>query len=174
MKRIRGVLYFDDMPGDLWKIKTMIKIMSMSMASGWLVAGGSRVLEPAMILRALLTFGLVAATGLAVGCGKHDDAPAVAVAATNAPAPGDQTAPGTVPGAMPTPATQQVIAAPENGDLNATLAELTRELRRTMIGRRLSGSFEEFVAIRNLKVPPPPPGKKYAISKQWRVVLVDQ
>jgi hypothetical protein len=43
-----------------------------------------------------------------------------------------------------------------------------------MIGRKLSGSFEEFVAIRQLDVPPPPSGKKYAISKQWRVILVDK
>ncbi len=81
---------------------------------------------------------------------------------------------GPVPQPLPTPATQQTIAPPASGNVDDTLAQLTRELHRTMIGRKLSGSFEEFVAIRNLKVPPPPPGKKYAISKQWRVVLVDQ
>ena len=73
---------------------------------------------------------------------------------------------------MPTPETPKVVGASQ-ADIDALLAELTRELRRTMIGRKLSGSFEEFVAIRNLQVPPPPPGKKYAINKQWRVVLVD-
>lgn len=68
-----------------------------------------------------------------------------------------------------------VTAAPgQSADMDATLAELTRELHRTMIGRHLSGSFEEFVAIRKLNPPPPPPGKKYAISKQWKVVLVDK
>ena len=72
---------------------------------------------------------------------------------------------------MQTPATPEKIGNSTNMD--ATLAELTRELHRTMMGRKLSGSFEEFVKIRNLQVPPPPPGKKYAITKQWRVVLVD-
>ncbi len=129
----------------------------------------SKLAEPAMILRALCTFSLVAVMGLAAGCGKHEDTASVPVAPTT-----NQPAVGNPPGPLPTPATAQTIAPAENGDINATLAELTRELHRTMIGRKLSGSFEEFVAVRNLKVPPPPPGKKYAISKQWRVVLVDQ
>jgi hypothetical protein len=110
-----------------------------------------------------------------MGCGKHDETVALpAPPETNASATAAPPAAGIVPGPMATPATPETIAAPANGNIDATLAELTRELRRTMIGRKLSGSFEEFVAIRNLKVPPPPPGKKYAISKQWRVVLVDQ
>jgi hypothetical protein len=39
--------------------------------------------------------------------------------------------------------------------------------------RRLPASFEEFVTTANLNVPPPPPGKKYAIQKST-VVLVNQ
>lgn len=58
--------------------------------------------------------------------------------------------------------------------MDATLAELTRELHRTMIGRRLNRNFEEFVALRNLQAPPPPPGKKYAIDQRWKVILVDK
>jgi hypothetical protein len=81
---------------------------------------------------------------------------------------------GPVPQPLPTPTSPKTIAPPSSGNVDETLAQLTRELHRTMIGRKLSGSFEEFVAVRNLQVPPPPPGKKYAISKQWRVILVDQ
>src|ERR1700677_1370851 len=60
-------------------------------------------------------------------------------------------------------------------DVQSTLAELTHELRRTMMHERLSGSFDEFAAANpELQIPPSPEGKKYAISKQWKVVLVDQ
>jgi hypothetical protein len=104
------------------------------------------------------------------GCGKKQTPGAAnPVLDTNVAA----ASPSTAPAPMQTPAVPQTLAVPDNANIDATLAELTRELHRTMIGRKLSGSFEEFVAIRNLKVPPPPPGKKYAISKQWRVVLVD-
>ena len=69
-------------------------------------------------------------------------------------------------------ADQSANVSPEE---SATLAQLTRELRRTMIRQRLSGSFEEFAAVRSdLTIPPPPPGKKYAISKKWKVVVVDR
>lgn len=105
---------------------------------------------------------LLAAT-CAVGCGKHEPSGAAnATSDTNA---------STAPGPMATPASPDQIAG---ASIEATLADLTRELHRTMIRRKLSGGFEEFVAVRNLTVPPPPTGKKYAISKQWRVILVDK
>lgn len=72
----------------------------------------------------------------------------------------------TAPGPRPTPAAPVILTS-----TNDVLAQLTRELHRAMIGRKLSGSFEEFVAISHVQVPPPPPGKKYVISKKWRVVL---
>jgi len=109
---------------------------------------------------------------LATGCRKDEGA--------KAPAPAVQIEAqqsnmgGPVPQPSPRPTNPQTIAPPSSGNVDETLAQLTRELHRTMIGRKLSGSFEEFVAVRNLQVPPPPPGKKYAISKQWRVILVDQ
>jgi len=57
----------------------------------------------------------------------------------------------------------------------ATLAQLTKELHRTMVRQKLSGSFEEFAAARNdLTIPPPPAGKKYAITKKWKVIVVDR
>ena len=55
-----------------------------------------------------------------------------------------------------------------------TLSGLTRELHHTMVGRKLNRNFDEFVALRHLEVPPPPTGKKYAISENWKVILVDQ
>jgi hypothetical protein len=55
-----------------------------------------------------------------------------------------------------------------------TLSQLTTELHHTMVGRKLNRNFDEFVALRHLDVPPPPTGKKYAISENWKVILVDQ
>ena len=57
---------------------------------------------------------------------------------------------------------------------DANLAQLTRELHRTMVRQKLSGSFEEFAAARSDLTIPPPPGKKYAISKKWKVIEVDR
>jgi hypothetical protein len=63
--------------------------------------------------------------------------------------------------------------ASEDPAVQATLNHLTHELRRTMVGNKLSGNFDEFVALRHLDVPPPPAGKKYAINNKWKVVLVN-
>ena len=105
---------------------------------------------------------------LAAGCGKKE-----APIASN-PAPDTnlvQSATNAAPGPMATPVTPKVIPASDNMD--AVLAQLTRELHRTMIGRKLSGSFDEFVAVSHVQPPPPPAGKKYAIDKHWHVVLVN-
>jgi len=64
-------------------------------------------------------------------------------------------------------------SAPQDPQVEANLSQLTHELRRAMVGNKLSGSFEEFTNIRHLDAPPPPAGKKYAISKKWKVILVD-
>jgi hypothetical protein len=66
-------------------------------------------------------------------------------------------------------------AADIKPEVSATLAQLTRELRKTMPRQKLDGSFEQFAALRSdLTIPPPPDGKKYAISKKWKVILVDR
>jgi len=67
-------------------------------------------------------------------------------------------------------------SAKSTGDpeLDARLAQLTRDLHHTMAGRKINRDFGEFVALANLDVPPPPPGKKYSINEKWKVVLVDQ
>jgi hypothetical protein len=117
-------------------------------------------------MRACVLAALAFAAG--AGCKKSDSAaPATTAVADNQPQ-------STAPGPAPTPATPVIVTPAEDGNIQATLAQLTRELHRTMIGRRLSGNFEEFVAIRNLSVPPPPPGKKYIITKKWRVDLADK
>jgi hypothetical protein len=116
----------------------------------------------------LLAFTL-ALSGAFAGCGKKTEQTGAAT-----PVQDTNSAPSAAPGPLPTPAAPQTLPTADANNVDATLAQLTRELHRTMIGRKLSGSFEEFVTIRNLTVPPPPPGKKYAISKQWRVVLVDK
>jgi hypothetical protein len=71
------------------------------------------------------------------------------------------------------------VTAEQNGSVSpevaATLSQLTRELRRTMMQRKLSGSFEEFAAARSdLTIPPPPAGKKHAIDKKWKVIVVNR
>jgi hypothetical protein len=105
---------------------------------------------------------------LVLGC-KREEAVVAVSESTNSP---DNRHMPTAPTASA--ATPVNIASDPSGDINATLAQLTRELHRSMIGaKKLPASYEEFAANRNLHVPLPPAGKKYAISKQWRVVLVD-
>ena len=118
-------------------------------------------------LRSVLCLSALGLVLFTAGCNKKPVATAAPDTNSAAAMP-----PNTAPGPAPTPAAVETIPASDN--MADILAQLTRELHRTMIGRKLSGSFEEFVAIRQLSVPPPPAGKKYAISKQWRVVLVDK
>jgi hypothetical protein len=91
--------------------------------------------------------------GLAAGCGKQSD-----------PAP--------VSGSMATQGASPE-AASTYGD--EALAELTREVRRWIVAtKKRPTSFEDFAANAKITVPPPPPGKKYELSKEMRVVLVDR
>jgi hypothetical protein len=91
--------------------------------------------------------------GLLAGCGKQSD-----------PAP--------VSGSMATQGASPE-AASTYGD--EALAELTREVRRWIVAtKKRPTSFEDFAANAKITVPPPPPGKKYELSKEMRVVLVDR
>jgi len=55
------------------------------------------------------------------------------------------------------------------------LAQLTRDLKRwIVVTKQRPTSFEDYVAKAKPTVPPPPAGKKFAISKEMRVVLVDR
>jgi hypothetical protein len=122
-----------------------------------------------------LGWALLLAATLAAGCSKHQPA-AGANAATNA-AQADPSAvapaaspPTRGPGPMRSSSTPAVIA--DSGDVNATLNQLSQELRKYVIGTRsVPKNYEEFAAKSHVQAPPPPAGKKYAIRDQ-AVVLV--
>ncbi len=120
-------------------------------------------MKPYLLL--CLTTSLVLA-----GCGKHP-----AQTETPVPNPATTAAPASAPASAPAmPAAPAVTAIPTDASGTADLPALSRTLRGWIVGhRRLPGSFEEFVASANLSVPPPPPGKKYAINKST-VVLVNR
>jgi hypothetical protein len=114
-------------------------------SSGWM-----------LLLKVSRQFGLLSlmgGLGCVIGCGKP----------TTAPAPG------------PGLATQADSAAAASTYADARLAELTRELRRWIVRtKERPSSFEDFVAKAGIKPPAPPAGKKYALSKEMRVMLVDR
>ena len=61
---------------------------------------------------------------------------------------------------------------PDTGDINATLHDLSLELRKYVVRTRsIPKTFEEFAAKSQVQMPPAPAGKKYAIQGQ-AVVLV--
>jgi len=110
------------------------------------------------------------AAGLTAGCKKQEAAPA-AVAAPDAPAGSSQAVPSPRgPGPMaPAPAS---VVVPDTGDMNATLGQLSLELRKYVVRTRsIPKTFEEFLAKSNVQPPPAPAGKKYAIQDQV-IVLV--
>jgi hypothetical protein len=62
---------------------------------------------------------------------------------------------------------------PTDPQVMTNLIILTDELHRSLNQYRLTGKFDEFVEATHVDVPPPPAGQKYAISKNWKVILVD-
>jgi hypothetical protein len=55
------------------------------------------------------------------------------------------------------------------------MAALDRAARLWMFqNRRRPTSWEDFAAHASVQIPPPPPGKKYVLSKDMRVTLVDR
>ena len=55
------------------------------------------------------------------------------------------------------------------------LAEINRELKRWMVAnQKVPSSFEDFVAKSKVTIPPAPVGKKYVLSKEMRVMLMDR
>ena len=75
-----------------------------------------------------------------------------------------------------TPATQPTnIAAAPVADPGPDLGQITRDLRRWILrNQRPPKNFEDFASSANVQIPPPPPGKKYAIDKQMHVILVNR
>src|SRR2546426_12486037 len=119
---------------------------------------------------------LLLAISLATGC--HKNAPvSESNAATNtvppaqvvsSEAPPSPRGPGPMP---PAPASTVVVS---DGGINATLEQLSLELRKYVVRTRsVPRNFEEFIAKSNVQAPAPPPGKKYAIENK-AVVLVEK
>lgn len=78
----------------------------------------------------------------------------------------------TTAGVAPLPATPIVVAAPEDGNVDAVLGQLSRELRRyVLVSRNAPKNFEDFADKAHLQAPPPPAGQKYAIQN-GAIVLV--
>jgi hypothetical protein len=111
----------------------------------------------------LLGFGLVS------GCKKSEPAPASADA---------QSAGEAVPSPrgidFPANAPTGAVVVPQSDDPQATLRQLSLELRRYVVRtHKVPRNFDDFAANSNVQFPPPPPGKKYAIEGQ-AVVLTKQ
>lgn len=111
---------------------------------------------------------LALAVILAAGCKKPDATPA---AAGDSQDPSNM-APPSPRGAGPMPVAATAAVVTDTGDANATLQQLSAELRNYVVRTRsIPKNFDEFASKSNLQFPPPPAGKKYAISGQ-AVVLV--
>jgi hypothetical protein len=75
------------------------------------------------------------------------------------------------PQPQPAPATPAVS---QPGD-QVSLAEINHAARFWMFrNRRRPTDWDDFAAHAGVTIPPPPPGKKYALSHDMRVTLVDQ
>src|SRR5947209_18626349 len=105
----------------------------------------------------LLGIFLVAA--LAAGC-KKDAPPQTPTAGSSAPASSETaTAPVRGPGTSVEPGTGAVV--PAGTDTDATLHQLSVELRRYVVRTRsVPRNFDEFAAKSHVQFPPAPAGKK--------------
>jgi hypothetical protein len=118
--------------------------------------------------RHLILAGLVATVGLSVGCKKESEEPV-----SLSPEMASQVESNRSRGA-PTgqPAVPQNVNLPATASTDEVLAQLNREVRRwIMRNQRPPANFEEFVSSSNVEISPAPPGKKYALTKQMKVVL---
>jgi len=113
--------------------------------------------------------GLVCAAALlTAGCGRQAQSPT-----PSAPAPQDTSAqpapatPTTVANSEPAPVATATNAAPDLRELNGEM------LSWTMDHHRRPASFEEFAATANIKIPPPPPGKKYILNGRGLITLAN-
>jgi hypothetical protein len=76
-----------------------------------------------------------------------------------------------VPPAPSTPISAPVVQIQDQVDM----AGLNRVARFWMLrNRRRPTNWDDFVAHAGVQIPPPPPGKKYVLSKNMRVTLADQ
>jgi len=120
-------------------------------------------------------FALLLVASLAAGCRKHEPAPGTGTATDAAPL--DQSgvsssAPPSPRGPGPMATTSPTTIVSDASNIDATLTQLTSELRNYVLHTRsVPRNFEEFIAKSGVQAPAPPPGKKYAIQKK-AVVLV--
>ena len=116
---------------------------------------------------------LVGALLLAGGCGKKE-------AVQTVPPPQEK---ASQTAASPAPASRSVAVSPPapaaanlvqpDGQVDA--GELQRCVIRWIVANhRRPASFEEFAATAGVAIPPPPAGKKYTLTKQMRVELVNR
>jgi len=123
----------------------------------------------------LLSGVLLPVAMLAAGCGKHEPAAGDNAATNAAQADASAASPAATasprgPGPMAPPPKPPVIA--DSGNMDATLAQLSLELRKFVVRTRsVPKDFEDFVAKSRVQAPPAPAGQKYAIQDQ-AVVLV--
>ena len=69
----------------------------------------------------------------------------------------------------------QVVAPGMNAAVPVNLTQLTGAMRLwRMMNGHTPTNFEEFAAKPNIQIPPPPPGKKYAIDRKLHVILVNR
>lgn len=116
---------------------------------------------------------VLGAAMFAAGCGKAKSTGPAAGATPPLQTTQDVSQPTTA-NSQPVPATPAttVAAAPNAGP---DLMPLNQALRGWLMrNRRVPASFEEFAATAGVTIPPPPVGKKYAITKRMEVVLVDR
>jgi len=79
------------------------------------------------------------------------------------------------PGTTGGMATQGAPPPPAESYEGVDLAQLTRDLKRWIVAtKERPASFEDYVAKAKVSVPPAPAGKKFALSKEMRVILVDR
>ncbi len=131
----------------------------------------------------VIYLALVLGTALfATGCGKSK---APATPTPPAPAPSAQQADTNQAeasqAAVNTPPAPPEMPAPPTVTTNAAanaapdLGQMQRALGRWLVSnRRTPANFEEFAATAGITIPPPPPGKKYIITKRMQIQLVDR
>ena len=115
-----------------------------------------------------LAVGLLAVI-LVSGCGKQS-----AVPVSSAPQPTNQTASTPAPSATPNSQVAPPTPADNANAAGPNLQVLNHELMGWVLqNHRRPKSFEEFAANANVKIPPPPAGKKYTLNGRGFITLVD-
>jgi len=106
-----------------------------------------------------------------LGCGKNS--PSSDTQAEPEPAAIDGATQSSVAGRSSAPVLQKV--EPDEAQIATTLAELTQVVRKYSVEQRSAPkTVEELVADGYLnRLPPPPPGKRFAINKNLQVYLTD-